>query len=118
MQSAKADCRLIQPNPGWAEQDAEEIWSQQYYTFKKVLSENKIKPEEIIGVGITNQRETIVAWDKTTGKPIYRAIVWQCRRTSKFIENLPNDILNKIKNKTTFKLPINSLIFEYSTLLI
>ena len=95
-----APIKQYYPNLGWVEQDAEEIWSQQYYTFKKVLSENKIKPEEIIGVGITNQRETIVAWDKSTGKPIYRAIVWQCRRTSKFIENLPSDILTKIKNKT------------------
>ena len=95
-----ASIKQYYPNLGWVEQDAEEIWSQQYYTFKKVLSENKIKPDEVIGVGITNQRETIVAWERNTGKPVYRAIVWQCRRTSKYIENLPNDILQKIKAKT------------------
>lgn len=88
------------PKIGWVEQDAEEIWASQYYTFKKVLSENKIKPEEVLGVGITNQRETVVAWDKSTGKPITRAIVWQCRRTSKFIESLSKEMLDKIKEKT------------------
>lgn len=95
-----APIKQYYPKLGWVEQDAEEIWSQQYYTFKKVLSESKIKPEEVIGVGITNQRETIVAWEKNTGKPIYHAIVWQCRRTSKFIENLPSEIVSMIKEKT------------------
>ena len=88
------------PKLGWVEQDAEEIWASQYFTFKKVLSESKIKPEEVLGIGITNQRETVVAFDKTTGKPIAPAIVWQCRRTKKYIESLPKEMVAKIKEKT------------------
>lgn len=97
---AGAPFKQYYPKLGWVEQDADEIWSQQYYTFKKVITDTKIKPDEILGVGITNQRETIVAWDKTTGQPINHAIVWQCRRTSEYIKNLPENIIKMIKEKT------------------
>ena len=86
------------PMPGWVEQDANEIWNTQKATLDEALK--SINPNEVIGIGITNQRETIVAWDKLTGKPVYRAIVWQCRRTSGVIEKIPTQIKNKIKNKT------------------
>src|SRR5690349_8338817 len=70
------------PNPGWVEHDAEEIWASQWSTLKNLLDKNRLMPASIAALGITNQRETLVAWDKTTGKPLARAIVWQDRRTS------------------------------------
>ncbi|MBE5734920.1 MAG: glycerol kinase GlpK [Clostridiales bacterium] len=88
------------PKTGWVEQDATEIWNSQKKTLDDLLQNAKISQNEILGIGITNQRETVVAWDKTTGNPIYRAIVWQCRRTAKYIESLPKNIVRKIKNKT------------------
>ena len=86
------------PRPGYVEQDANEIWQTQQSTLNEVLK--NINQDEILGIGITNQRETIVAWNKVTGEPIYKAIVWQCRRTSKDIDNIPENIKNKIKEKT------------------
>ena len=86
------------PHPGWVEQDPNEIWKTQKSTLDKVLK--TINPEEVIGLGITNQRETVIAWDKATGKPVYNAIVWQCRRTSADIDNISPSMKNKIKNKT------------------
>ncbi len=88
------------PKSGWVEQDAEEIWNYQKKTLDDLITNANISPDSIIGLGITNQRETVVAWDRTTGKPIHRAIVWQCRRTAKYIEKLPKNIVRKIKNKT------------------
>jgi len=86
------------PKNGWVEQDANEIWSCQKKTLDDTL--NQISSSEVFGIGITNQRETVVAWDRSTGKPIYNAIVWQCRRTSKMVEKLPLYIKKKIKAKT------------------
>jgi glycerol kinase len=71
------------PKPDWVEHDANEIWESQWECIINVIKESKIHPSEIAAIGITNQRETIVAWDKNTGKPICRAIVWQDRRTAK-----------------------------------
>ena len=88
------------PQNGYVEQDATEILNGIISTSKTVLNRNKVQKEELLGVGITNQRETIVAWDRETGKPIYNAIVWQCRRTTKYIKSLPNEIKEKIKEKT------------------
>lgn len=88
------------PESGYVEQDATEILNGIISTSKTVLTRNKVKKEELLGVGITNQRETIVAWDRETGKPIYNAIVWQCRRTTKYMKSLPNEIKKKIKEKT------------------
>ena len=68
------------PKPGWVEHDPEEIWQSVYNAIQKVLT--KVSPTSIAAIGITNQRETTVIWDKRTGKPIHRAIVWQCRRTA------------------------------------
>ena len=74
----------IYPNPGWVEHDAMEIWSRTQDVIRGALSQGGISADEIAAVGITNQRETTVVWEKATGKPIYNAIVWQCMRTQDF----------------------------------
>ena len=78
----------IFPQPGWVEHNPIEIWETQLSTAKDVLSKANIKANEISAIGITNQRETTVVWDKNSGKPIYNAIVWQDRRTSFFCDEL------------------------------
>ena len=83
------------PNPGWVEHDPLELIDKIKKIFSKITL--KINPKEIHSIGITNQRETIVAWDKETGKPIHNAIVWQCRRTKKYCEEL-----NEKHKKTVF----------------
>jgi glycerol kinase len=82
MESAAFHCRY--PNPGWVEQDALEIWRAQLESARSVLTRACVTPSDIAAVGITNQRETTVVWDHTTGEPIAPAIVWQCRRTADF----------------------------------
>ncbi|MBN2540210.1 MAG: glycerol kinase GlpK [Bacilli bacterium] len=76
------------PKPGWVEQDAEEIWYSVTTTINESLVKNNINPNQIKAIGITNQRETTVVWDKETGKPIYHAIVWQSRQTSGICDEL------------------------------
>jgi glycerol kinase len=76
------------PKPGWVEHDAEEIWSTQLRTAQEVLKKAKLKAKDIAAIGITNQRETTVAWDKKTGKPVGKAIVWQDRRTAGYCDKL------------------------------
>ena len=70
------------PQPGWVEQDASEILSTQFDAVREVLAVTGTHASEIAGIGITNQRETVVVWDRHTGKPVHNAIVWQCRRTA------------------------------------
>jgi glycerol kinase len=72
----------IYPQPGWVEHDANEIWASQLNTAKRVLRDSGASPNDIAAIGITNQRETTVVWDRATGEPIHNAIVWQCRRTT------------------------------------
>ena len=79
------------PQPGWVEQDANEIWLSTLAVIAQVFDGGQIKPEQIASIGITNQRETTVVWDKNTGLPVYHAIVWQSRQTS--------DIVNKLKEE-------------------
>jgi glycerol kinase len=74
------------PQPGWVEHDPEEIWQSVSATIQRVLK--KVPPSSIAAIGITNQRETTVVWDKKTGKPVYNAIVWQCRRTAERCDRL------------------------------
>ena len=76
------------PQAGWVEQEPMEIYANQYAALTECIAKSGISPEEIAAVGITNQRETVVAWDKNTGKPICRAIVWQCRRTADICKGL------------------------------
>jgi glycerol kinase len=76
------------PHPGWVEHDAEEIWSAQYGVLAEVLAKKNIGTGQIAAIGITNQRETTIVWDRATGRPIHRAIVWQDRRTAAYCDQL------------------------------
>ena len=78
----------IYPKEGWVEHDAMEIWSSQYSVMMEVVAQSGIDPADIAGIGITNQRETTILWDAETGRPIYNAIVWQCRRTAGIVDDL------------------------------
>ena len=81
----------IYPHEGWVEHNPMEIWSSQYGVLQEVLAKSNITQEEIAAIGITNQRETTIVWDKYTGEPIYNAIVWQCRRTAAIVDELKKD---------------------------
>ena len=76
------------PKPGWVEHDAGEIWSTQLGVAVEAMSKIGATAQDIAAIGITNQRETTVVWDKETGEPVNRAIVWQCRRTSEYCDSL------------------------------
>ncbi|PFG06331.1 glycerol kinase GlpK [Bacillus sp. es.034] len=82
------------PKPGWVEHSANEIWGSVLAVIASVLSESSVKPDQIEGIGITNQRETTVIWDKETGDPVYNAIVWQSRQTAGICEELKSQGLN------------------------
>lgn len=98
---AQKDFTQFFPNPGWVEQDAKEIWSTQHGVIIEAMSRIGASFEEIAAIGITNQRETTVVWDKNTGEPIYNAIVWQCRRTSNYCDSLKEKgLTEKIREKT------------------
>lgn len=91
----------IYPKEGWVEHNPMEIWSSQYGMLQEVMAKTNIKPEEIAAIGITNQRETTIIWDKETGEPVYNAIVWQCRRTAKICEELKSEGLDKYIRENT-----------------
>ena len=91
----------IYPKEGWVEHDPMEIWATQYGALQEVISRTNINPLDICAIGITNQRETTIVWDKNTGEPVYNAIVWQCRRTADMVEALKKlEISNYIKEVT------------------
>ncbi|MGL5330352.1 MAG: glycerol kinase GlpK [Peptostreptococcaceae bacterium] len=91
----------IYPKAGWVEHNPMEIWGSQSGVMREVLETNSIRPDEISAIGITNQRETTIVWDKNTGKPVYNAIVWQCRRTSTICDELESKgYKDMIKQKT------------------
>ena len=81
----------IYPHEGWVEHNPMEMWSSQYGVLQEVLAKSNITQEEIAAIGITNQRETTIVWDKYTGEPVYNAIVWQCRRTAAIVDELKKD---------------------------
>ena len=85
---AQKEFTQIYPKPGWVEHDPMEIWSTQFSVATEAMAKLGIRADEIASIGITNQRETTIVWNKTTGQPIYNAIVWQCRRTSDLIDQL------------------------------
>ena len=89
--SAQREFTQLYPQPGWVEHDPMEIWSSQSSVLTEALAQTGISPEELAAIGITNQRETTVVWDKETGRPIHHAIVWQCRRTAGLCEALKQD---------------------------
>ncbi|QQY80344.1 glycerol kinase [Keratinibaculum paraultunense] len=88
IQMAQKEFTQYYPKAGWVEHDPMEIWGTQSGVLREVLETAGIRPNEIAAIGITNQRETTVVWDKNTGKPIYNAIVWQCRRTANICDEL------------------------------
>jgi glycerol kinase len=99
--TAQKEFKQIYPQPGWVEHDAEEIWSSQYGVMAEAMAKKSISSEQIAAIGITNQRETTIVWDKKTSKPIYHAIVWQDRRTADYCNQLKQDGLSKtIQEKT------------------
>ena len=85
---AQKEFKQIFPQPGWVEHDPEEIWSTQYGTMAEAVAKANITMRQVVGIGITNQRETTVVWDRSTGKPVYNAIVWQDRRTAGYCDEL------------------------------
>lgn len=95
----------IYPKEGWVEHNPMEIWASQYGVLQEVMAKINISPKDIAAIGITNQRETTIVWDKTTGEPIYNAIVWQCRRTSKMIDQLKDSGIDKYVQKKTGLIP-------------
>ena len=89
------------PKPGWVEHDASEIWSTQLGVAVEAMSKIGASAEDIAAIGITNQRETAIVWDRHTGEPVYRAIVWQCRRTSEYCDSLKEKGLTEVFRKKT-----------------
>ncbi|MBP3204435.1 MAG: glycerol kinase GlpK [Lachnospiraceae bacterium] len=88
---AQKEFAQIYPQPGWVEHDPMEIWSSQLSVAAEAMAKINVSAEQIKGIGITNQRETTIVWDAETGRPVYNAIVWQCRRTADRIEQLKKD---------------------------
>ena len=85
---AQREFKQYFPQPGWVEHDADEIWASQLGVAVEAMSKIGASAEDIAAIGITNQRETAIVWDKKTGIPVHRAIVWQCRRTSEYCDSL------------------------------
>ncbi len=106
--TAQREFKQIFPKPGWVEHNANEIWTSILGVIAEVLNQNNISPKEIAGIGITNQRETTVVWDKETGKPVYNALVWQSRQTSDICDALKAEGHNE-----TFKSKTGLLIDAY-----
>jgi glycerol kinase len=90
----------IYPQPGWVEHDANEIWTSQLGVLLDVLKKKDIPPNDVAALGITNQRETTIIWDRATGVPVYNAIVWQDRRTASYCESLKKNHAESIRKKT------------------
>ena len=98
---AQKEFRQIFPKPGWVEHNANEIWSTQLGVAVEAMQQAGAGPEDIASIGITNQRETTIVWDKKTGEPVYNAIVWQCRRTAEYCDSLKEKgLVDKIRGKT------------------
>ncbi|MGN0632571.1 MAG: glycerol kinase GlpK [Oscillospiraceae bacterium] len=93
------------PHEGWVEHDPMEIWSSQFSVAAEVVAKSGISPQDIAALGITNQRETTIVWDKNTGRPVYNAIVWQCRRTAPYIEQLKKSGAQELIQSKTGLLP-------------
>ncbi|MBP3370397.1 MAG: glycerol kinase GlpK, partial [Clostridia bacterium] len=98
---AQHEIPQIYPQPSWVEQDPMDIYANQYSALTECIAKSGIDPAQIAAVGITNQRETTIVWDKSTGKPIYNAIVWQCRRTADICETLEREGHGEYIRKTT-----------------
>jgi len=99
--SAQREFQQIYPKPGWVEHDPMEIWSSQSSTANEALSRADLKTDDIAAVGVTNQRETTIIWDKETGRPVYNAIVWQDRRSSDYCRQLKKDGMEEMVTQKT-----------------
>ena len=98
---AQREFTQIYPQPGWVEHDANEIWSTMLGVAVETMAKAGVSAEDVAGIGITNQRETTIVWDKETGEPVYNAIVWQCRRTSDYSDSLKaKGLEDTIRSKT------------------
>ena len=99
---SQKEINQIYPKKGWVEHNPMEIWASQYGVLQEAIAKANIKVSEISAIGITNQRETTILWDKVTGEPIYNAIVWQCRRTAEICEKLKedNDFVEYVRENT------------------
>ena len=95
----------IYPKEGWVEHDPMDIWSSQYGVMMETIAKSGVDPKQIVAIGITNQRETTIVWDKNTGKPVYNAIVWQCRRTAPIIEELQKQGKTEVIRRKTGLIP-------------
>ena len=84
---AQKEFKQFYPQPGWVEHDPEEIWSSQFSVMAEVMAKINIKTNQVAALGITNQRETTIVWDRHTKQPIYNAIVWQDRRTADYCDD-------------------------------
>ena len=99
--SHSIEFKQIYPNAGWVEHDPSDILNSQIQALKQAVEKSNVPVNQIAAIGITNQRETTIVWDRATGKPVYNAIVWQCRRTSHLVERLKLDGLgNTIRDRT------------------
>jgi glycerol kinase len=103
--TAQKEFAQIYPRAGWVEHDPMEIYSSQYAVMMELITQQGVDPEDIAAIGITNQRETTVLWDKATGRPVYNAIVWQCRRTAEIVDALVKQGLSDYIRKTTGLVP-------------
>lgn len=98
---AQREFRQYFPQPGWVEHDADEIWASQLGVAVEAMNMISASAEDIAAIGITNQRETAIVWDRTTGEPVYNAIVWQCRRTAEYCDSLiANGLTDEYRKKT------------------
>ena len=102
---AQKEFRQIYPKPGWVEHDPMDIWSSQFSVMTEAMSKMGVSGEDIAGIGITNQRETTIVWNKKTGEPVYHAIVWQCRRTADQIKKLVADGFDQVIQERTGLIP-------------
>lgn len=102
---AQKEYKQYYPKPGWVEHDPKEIWSSQISVATEAMSKISVDAEDIHAIGITNQRETTIVWDKKTGEPVYPAIVWQCRRTADMIEKMEKDGMSELVRKKTGLIP-------------
>lgn len=98
---AQKEFRQIYPRAGWVEHDPEEIWQSQFQTAREAIKQANVSARDIAALGITNQRETTIVWERATGRPIHHAIVWQCRRTAEICDQLKRERFDrKIQRKT------------------
>ncbi len=111
-QMAQKEFKQYYPQPGRVEHDADEIWSSQYGVLAEVLAKGNVTTRDIAAIGITNQRETVIVWDRVSGRPIHPAIVWQDRRTAGYCDELKAQGLEKMIRERT-GLVIDAYFFRH-----